>query len=55
MNHNIMAITQHIIKNYKTTEEDKEMLEVIKEEDELVHQMYDDAVKEEKKMDRIFI
>ena len=44
-----LAITQHIIKNYKTTENDDEMLEVIEEENELVHQMYDDAVKEEKR------
>ena len=44
-----LAITQHIIKNYRANENDKEMLEVIEEEKDMVYNMYDDAVKEEKR------
>jgi ribonucleoside-diphosphate reductase beta chain len=44
-----LSITQHIIKNYRTNENDKEMLEVIEEEKDMVYTMYDDAVKEEKR------
>tara|TARA_R100000963_G_C4613377_1_gene83061 strand:- start:151 stop:879 length:729 start_codon:yes stop_codon:yes gene_type:complete len=44
-----LSITQHIIKNYKATENDDEMLEIIEEEKNLVYEMYDDAVKEEKR------
>jgi len=44
-----LSITQHIIKNYRTNENDEEMLEVIEEEKDMVYTMYDDAVKEEKR------
>jgi len=44
-----LAITQHIIKNYKNNENDKEMLEVIKEEEEWMYQAYREAVEEEKR------
>ena len=43
-----LAITQHIIKNYQKNEQDKEMLKVMKDCEEEVYKMYDDAVKEEK-------
>jgi len=43
-----LAISQHIIKNYMKFENDKEMLEVIKECEGEVYQMYRDAVQEEK-------
>ena len=43
-----LAITQHIIKNYQKKENDKEMLKVMKDCEEEVYKMYDDAVKEEK-------
>ena len=43
-----LAITQHIIKNYQNKENDKEMLKVIKENEEEVYKMYDDAVQQEK-------
>nr|BCU99729.1 MAG: hypothetical protein CM15mV30_0220 [uncultured marine virus] len=38
-----LAITQHIIKNYMRHENDKEMLEVIKEERDFVYEMYKTA------------
>ena len=44
-----LAVSQHIIKNYKNKENDKEMLEVIKEEEGNVIQMYKDAVDQEKR------
>ena len=44
-----LAITQHIIKNYMRHENDKEMLEVIKEERDFVYEMYKTAVSEEKR------
>ena len=44
-----LAITQHIIKNYMRHENDKEMLEVIKEEKDFVYEMYRTAVDEEKR------
>ena len=43
-----LAISQHIIKNYKNNEGDKEMLSVMKECEEDVYQMYREAVEEEK-------
>ena len=43
-----LAVSQHIIKNYKNSENDKEMLEVIAEEEGNVIQMYKDAVEQEK-------
>jgi len=43
-----LAITQHIIKNYQKKENDKEMLKVMKDCEEEVYKMYDDAVQEEK-------
>ena len=44
-----LAITQHIIKNFKKGENDEEMLEVIKEEEEWMYEAYRDAVDEEKR------
>jgi ribonucleoside-diphosphate reductase beta chain len=44
-----LAISQHIIKAYKNAEQDKEMLEVIKEEEQFMYDMYRQAVDEEKK------
>lgn len=44
-----LAISQHIIKNFKNNENDAEMLEVIKEEEEWMYQAYRDAVDEEKR------
>jgi ribonucleoside-diphosphate reductase beta chain len=44
-----LAISQHIIKNYKNHEKDKEMLEVIEEETQFMYDMYRQAVDEEKK------
>ena len=43
-----LAITQHIIKNYQKNEKDQVMLKVMKDCEEEVYKMYDDAVKEEK-------
>ena len=43
-----LAITQHIIKNYQKNEKDKEMLQVMKDCEQEVYDMYDDAVQEEK-------
>ena len=43
-----LAISQHIIKNYKKFENDKEMLSVMKECEEDVYDMYRQAVQEEK-------
>ena len=43
-----LAISQHIIKNYKNNENDKEMLAVIDEEQEFMYDMYRQAVDEEK-------
>ncbi len=47
-----LAISQHIIKNYKNNENDKEMLEVIAEEEEFMYDMYKQAVDEEKEWAR---
>jgi ribonucleoside-diphosphate reductase beta chain len=44
-----LAITQHIIKNFKNSENDKEMLSVIKEEEEWMYEAYKEAVDEEKR------
>ena len=43
-----LAISQHIIKNYKKFEKDKEMLKVMKDCEEEVYEMYREAVNEEK-------
>ena len=43
-----LAISQHIIKNYKNHEKDKEMLSIMKECEEEVYGMYRQAVQEEK-------
>ncbi len=43
-----LAITQHIIKNYQNKENDKEMLRVMKDCEEDVYKMYNNAVQEEK-------
>ena len=43
-----LAVSQHIIKNYKNNENDQEMLDVIQEEHENVINMYRDAVQQEK-------
>ena len=44
-----LAVSQHIIKNYMRNEGDKQMLQVIKEEEQHVIQMYKDAVDQEKR------
>ena len=49
-----LAISQHIIKNFQRHENDKEMLEVIKEETEFMYDMYRQAVDEEKNGHNIF-
>jgi ribonucleotide reductase beta subunit family protein with ferritin-like domain len=43
-----LAISQHIIKNYQKFEKDKEMIQVMKDCEQDVYQMYRDAVNEEK-------
>ena len=44
-----LAITQHIIKNYKGIENDKEMRQVIKDTEKDIYGMYENAVAEEKR------
>lgn len=44
-----LAITQNIIKYYRAVENDKEMLEIIKECEPLVYEMYEDTVNQEKR------
>ena len=44
-----LAVSQHIIKKYMRNEGDKQMLQVIKEEEQNVIQMYKDAVDQEKR------
>ena len=44
-----LAITQHIIKNYKGIENDKEMRQVIKDTEKDIYDMYENAVAEEKR------
>ena len=44
-----LAISQKIIQTYQQLEKDKEMKEVMKEEEKTVYQMYDDAVGQEKR------
>ena len=43
-----LAVSQNIINNYRNKENDKEMLEIIKETEQQVYDMYDIAVKQEK-------
>jgi len=43
-----LAITQNIINNYRNKENDKEMLQVMKESEQEVYEMYDVAVQQEK-------
>ena len=43
-----LAISQHIIKSYQKFEKDKEMLQVMRESEEEVYEMYKQAVEEEK-------
>ena len=43
-----LAITQNIINNYRNKENDKEMLQVMKECEQEVYDMYDVAVQQEK-------
>jgi ribonucleoside-diphosphate reductase beta chain len=43
-----LAITQNIINNYRNKENDKEMLQVMKECEQEVYDMYDEAVQQEK-------
>jgi len=43
-----LAISQHILKCYKNHENDKVMLKVMKDCEQEVYQMYEDAVKQEK-------
>lgn len=43
-----LAVTQHIINNYKNTEKDEVMLKVIEDTDADVYKMYEEAVQQEK-------
>lgn len=43
-----LAITQHILKNYKSYERDPLMLEIMDECEDEVYQLYDEALQEEK-------
>ena len=43
-----LAVTQNIINNYRNKENDKEMLQVMKETEQEVYDMYDIAVQQEK-------
>ena len=43
-----LAVSQNIINNYRTKENDKEMLEIMKECEPQVYAMYDQAVQQEK-------
>ena len=43
-----LAVSQNIINNYKRSEDDKQMLEIIKETEQQVYDMYDTAVQQEK-------
>ena len=43
-----LAVSQNMINNYRNKENDKEMLKIIKENEEEVYKMYDDAVQQEK-------
>ena len=43
-----LAVTQNIINNYRNKENDKEMLQIIKETEQEVYDMYDVAVQQEK-------
>ena len=43
-----LAVSQNIINNYRRNENDKEMLEIMKEEEQRVYDMYDTAVQQEK-------
>jgi ribonucleoside-diphosphate reductase beta chain len=43
-----LAVSQNIINHYRTKENDKEMLDVMKETEQEVYDMYDIAVQEEK-------
>ena len=51
----VNIVSQHIIKNYKNSGEiDKEMLDIIAEEESNVIQMYKDAVEQEKAWANLF-
>jgi len=43
-----LAVSQNIINNYRNKENDKEMLKIMKENEEEVYKMYDEAVQQEK-------
>ena len=43
-----LAVSQNIINNYKRSEDDKQMLDIIKETEQQVYDMYDTAVQQEK-------
>ena len=43
-----LAVSQNMINNYRKKENDKEMLKIIKENEEEVYKMYDEAVQQEK-------
>ena len=43
-----LAVSQNMINNYRNKEGDKEMLKIIKENEEEVYKMYDEAVQQEK-------
>jgi ribonucleoside-diphosphate reductase beta chain len=43
-----LAVSQNMINNYRKKEGDKEMLKIIKENEQEVYKMYDEAVQQEK-------
>ena len=43
-----LAVSQNMINNYRNKENDREMLKIIKENEEEVYKMYDEAVQQEK-------
>ena len=43
-----LAVSQHILKAYQNHEKDKLMLKVMKDSEQEVYEMYEDAVKQEK-------
>jgi ribonucleoside-diphosphate reductase beta chain len=43
-----LAVSQNMINNYRNKEGDKEMLKIIKENEQEVYKMYDEAVQQEK-------
>ena len=50
-----LAVSQNIINNYRRNEGDKEMLDIIKETEQEVYDMYDTAVQQEKDWAKFFV